>query len=153
MRNAGLHTNNIVSYTAGAPTRAVGNSLEGFRGVNMKTQGMMRGLLEAGLVVPKQVGKEVLFLPFGIAGRVLAGTRNAVMGVLKPTAGIAMHVAAEAIQIPLGYDPRNLAPSRLTRIESALNGGQPIQQALESTRRPGPEPGAVTPKTNPEPPR
>lgn len=153
MQNAGLNGNNVVSYIAGAPTRVVGNSLDGFRGVNRRTNGAMHALVEAGLVIPKQVGKEVLFLPFGIAGRILSGTRNAVMGVLRPTAGIAMHAAAQGLQVPLGYDVRNLAPRRLNRIESALNAGQSLGQAVESTRRPGSGTGqeAANPDNQPRP--
>ncbi len=140
MQNAGKESNNPLTYIAGAPTRVVGNILNGFRGVNFKTDGLMQGVLKAGLVVPTQVGKEVLFTPIGAAGRVLNGTRKAAMSVLGATGAIAFHGAMDTIRVPVGFDPRNLSPSRLPRIESALDAGQSLRQAMDSTRRPGSEP-------------
>lgn len=151
MRNAGTEGNNIVSYVAGAPTRMLGNSMEGLRGVNFRTQSIMRGVLDAGLVVPRQVGREILFMPFGVAGRVLAGTRNAVMSTLGAVGTIGYHAVMDGVRVPLGFDPRDVSPARLPRIESALNAGQSIPQALESTRRDrsGPGAGATGPNDQP----
>lgn len=145
---------NAFEQVAGMPVRMVGKSLEGFSNVavNRKTRGILGSIVDAGLVIPFQVGKEVIFTPIGAAGSILKGTRDAAMNVLKPTASIAMHGMAELIQIPLpGVDIRNASPARLTRIESAVSGGQTLQQAIESTRRRGPDEGQNTANPNPQP--
>jgi hypothetical protein len=151
----------VVSHIVGAPLRVIGRSLEEGRRVagDRRSNGILRTALEAGLVVPKAIGREVLYTPIGVGARILGNTRDAMMNILRPTARIALHGAAELIRIPTGVDIRDAGLGRLNRIASSIDGGTTLNEAitgtsraaLERASRPGSGPGAGATGSNPEP--